>query len=50
MHATIEKLLKAAFPVESMPEIYNKQQLQLQGRCERAVRQVGGWGEMAGSL
>jgi hypothetical protein len=40
-NAAIEKLLKEVFSVQSMPRLYNEEQLRLQESLETAVRRVG---------
>jgi hypothetical protein len=45
-HTTME----VAFSVQSMPRLYNEDQLPLQDSAEMAVRRAGGWCEMAASL
>jgi hypothetical protein len=50
MHATIEEMLEMLFSVWSMPRLYNEDQLPVEESLETAVRRVGGWCEMAGSL
>jgi hypothetical protein len=49
-HAKIEELLEDVFSVESVPRLYNEDQLPLRDSPETAVRRVGGWCEMAASL
>jgi hypothetical protein len=41
MHATIEELLEAMFPVRSIPRLYNGVQLPLEESNETSVRRVG---------
>jgi hypothetical protein len=46
----IMERLGKVFSVRSVPRLYNEEQLRLRESLETAVRRVGGWCEMAGSL
>jgi hypothetical protein len=50
MHATIEGLLEAVFSVQSIPKIYNEDQLSLLQSLETTDRRAGGWCKMTTSL
>jgi hypothetical protein len=41
--------MEAAFPVRSVPSLYNEDALPLRESLETAVRRVGRWCEMAGT-
>jgi hypothetical protein len=43
--ATIEELLEETFSVQSVPSLYNEDQLRLREIPETATRRVGGWCE-----
>jgi hypothetical protein len=43
-------IMEAVFSVQSVPRLYNEDQLPLRESPETAVRRVGGWCEMAASL
>jgi hypothetical protein len=40
-HATMEELLEAVFSVQSVPRLYNEEQLRLRVSLEAAARRVG---------
>jgi hypothetical protein len=50
IHATIQELLEVMFSMQSVPRLYNKQQLRLQESLGTEMRTVEDWCEIAASL